>query len=66
MGKFTQHSSLFLGVRPRTKETQYLSYEVLTSLENSTHDLLTIFNKLEGEQKECSKCEDTSVIGKRN
>ena len=38
-----------------------VSREVLMSLENSTHGLLTIFNELEGEQKECSKCEETSV-----
>ena len=38
----------------------------LTSSENSTHDLLTVFNELEGEQKECSKCEMTIVRGKRN
>ena len=34
-------------------------------LEKSTHDLLTIFNELEGEQKEYSKCEETSVIGRK-
>ena len=32
------------------------------SSKNSTRDLLTIFNELEGEQKECSKGEETSVI----
>ena len=48
------------------KETQNLSREVLTSPKKSTGGLLTIFNKLEGEQKECSKCEEVSVRGKRN
>ena len=38
----------------------------LTSPKNSTRSLLTVFNELEGEQKECSKCEETSVIGRRN
>ena len=32
------------------------------SLEKSTRSLLTVFNELEGEHKECSKCEETSVI----
>ena len=40
-----------------------LSREVLTSPKKSTHGLLIVFNELEGEQKECSKCEETSVIG---
>ena len=48
------------------KITPYLSREVLTSLENSTLDLLTIFNELEGEQKEFSKSKETSVIGRKN
>ena len=48
------------------KITPYLSREVLTSLEKSTRSLLTVFNELEGEQKECSKCEETSVRGKQN
>ena len=48
------------------KKLKNISREVLTSPENSTRGLLTVFNELEGEQKECSKCEETSVIGKRN
>ena len=39
-----------------------LSREVLTSPEKSTRGLRTVFNELEGEQKECSKGEETSVI----
>ena len=37
-----------------------LSREVLTSPEKSTRGLLTVFNELEGEQKECSKGESHS------
>ena len=48
------------------KKLKILSREVLTSPEKSTCGLLTVFNELEGEQKECSKCEETSVIGRRN
>ena len=48
------------------KITPYLSHEVFTSLEKSTRGLLTIFNKLEREQKECSKCEEMNVRGRRN
>ena len=32
------------------------------SPKNSTRGLLTFFNELKGEQKECSKGEETSVI----
>ena len=52
--------------KPGHKETQYLSCEVLTSPKKSTRDLLDVFNELEEEQKECSKCEETSVMVKRN
>ena len=48
------------------KETHNLSREVLTSPKNSTRGLLTVLNELEGEQKECSKCEETSAIDKLN
>ena len=48
------------------KITPYLSHEVLTSPEKSTHDLLTVFNELKGEKKEGSKCQETSFRGKRN
>ena len=48
------------------KKHNSLFREVLMSPEKSTRGLLTIFNELEGEQKECSKCEETSVIDKRN
>ena len=48
------------------KKNQNISCEVLTSSEKSTCGLLTAFNELEGEKKECSKCKETSVIGRKN
>ena len=39
---------------PSLNITLYISCEVLTSPENSAHSLLTVFNELEGDQKECS------------
>ena len=64
--KFLLDPNLIRGVIPGPKETQYHSCEVLMILEKSTRGLLTIFNELEGEQKEFSKCEETSVINMRN
>ena len=52
-------------VRLGPKETHSLFREVLTSSEKSTRGLLTVFNELKREQKECSKCEETSVIGRK-
>ena len=48
------------------KKLKIFPVKLLTSPEKSTRGLLTVFNELEGEQKECSKCEETSVIDRRN
>ena len=48
------------------KKLNNISCEVLTSPENSTRGLLTVFNELKGEHKECSKCEETGFKGRRN
>ena len=48
------------------KVTPYISHKGLTSPEKSTCGILTVFNELEGEQKEFSKCKETSVKSRRN
>ena len=62
--KFLLDPYLIRGVVPGPKETQYHSCEVLMIPEKSARGLLIVFNELEGEKKECSKCEETSVRGK--